>query len=234
MTTRILNSIFDQDDLIRAYDRIFPFAKHYRNVLSIHLRELENCEYIIDLGCGTGNITLKLLKMGKFITAVDKSQRSLDILKKKVESFEFSANLKPILADITNLNSEIGSESFDGANSLIVAHLVKQYKKHIEESYRILKAGGRFVITARNVGQDQELLVKSVKKSLVGRGDFEKLKSDFELIRDNLLMTANDRSKSLMLPQEAEDLLHKVGFRDILLIPNKTDRVMYSLVATKP
>nr|VFJ67698.1 MAG: Ubiquinone/menaquinone biosynthesis C-methylase UbiE [Candidatus Kentron sp. DK] len=228
-----MNDIFEAEKLLDAYDRILPLARHYKDVLSIHQRELDSCKDVIDLGCGTGNPTLGFLRRGIRVTAVDVSQKSLDILKKKAVSEGFGAQLTILQADITNLG-DIPSESFDGASSSIVAHLLKQYERHIEEGYRVLKPSGRFVITARCAGRDPALLVESTKDSLIASGDYGDHKSDFEIVRDNLLMTANNRSSSLMSEKDAEDLLHDAGFRGIRNIPNKTLGVMYTFSTDKP
>ena len=228
-----VNNIFEQDDLLKAYDRILLKAKHYQSVISIHQRELRDCRNVIDLGCGTGNPTMELLRNKTCVTAVDLSQKSLDILKGKATNDGCGNELSTLCADITNLTQEIPSESFDGANSSIVAHLLNDYKKHAEESYRVLKPGGKFVITARCAGQEQERLVESVRESLVENDIFKEFRTDFELIRDNLLLTAGDRSSSLFSPEDALALLTTVGFSCVEEISNETIGVMYSLVAQK-
>jgi len=59
------NKIFEQRKLLKAYDHILPLAAYYQRIIAIHLQALEKCEKVIDLGCGSGNLTLEYLKQGK-------------------------------------------------------------------------------------------------------------------------------------------------------------------------
>lgn len=227
-----MRDIFEQPALLRAYDRVLPVARHYQDVLRIHLHELADCNEIIDLGCGTGIPTIELLAAGKRVTAVDTSATSLRQLRNKSIPLGYSQRLTLAEADVTNLQ-QIPSYRFDGASSMIVAHLLGAYADHIRETYRVLKPGGRFVITARAAGQDPELLVKSVKNSLVTSGAYENLEDDFLLLASTLLSTANARSSSLMSPTDAAGILQEAGFRHIQQVSNKTLKVMYTFVAEK-
>jgi len=81
-----LNSVFDDTNFLKAYDEVLLKSEHYKTILSIHYKSLKNCSNIIDLGCGTGNLVLKLLAEGKFITGMDISKSSLDFLTKKTNN----------------------------------------------------------------------------------------------------------------------------------------------------
>jgi ubiquinone/menaquinone biosynthesis C-methylase UbiE len=230
--TNQLNDAFNQDDLLNAVDEIFPLSEHYKEILKIHLQELHSCNNIVDLGCGTGILTLKYLEDGKVVTAIDIAQKSLSRLKHKAAKLNLSKNLTIIKEDITKLKS-IKDGTFDGVSSMIAAHLVDNYEDHIKECYRVLRASGRFIITARARGQDQETIVKIVENSLISTGEFEKYKKEFLILRDKLLRTANYRSKSLLSTNEAINVLEMAGFKNIKELFNKTQGVMYSLVAEK-
>ena len=66
----------------------------------------------IDIGCGTGAQTLDLLTHGScFVTAVDSSQSSLDLLKNHAKVQGFSDRLDILCEDITEL--EVFEQSFD-------------------------------------------------------------------------------------------------------------------------
>ncbi|MCH7873152.1 MAG: class I SAM-dependent methyltransferase, partial [Planctomycetes bacterium] len=96
-----MKDLFEQPALLRAYDRILPVAKHYRDVLGIHLRELAPCNEIIDLGCGTGIPTIDFLKAGKRVTAVDISTASLRLLRKKTAALGYSQRSTLHQVDVT-------------------------------------------------------------------------------------------------------------------------------------
>jgi len=231
ISSDIIN-IFDQDDLLNAYDQVLSLARHYQNVLSIHLGQLAPCDEIIDLGCGTGIPTIELLKAGKRVTGVDISSKSLNVLKDKAIKHGYSDRLTLLQADVTNL-APVPNDRFDGASSMIVAHLLEDYEEHVRETYRVLKPNGRFVITARGIGGDPERLVESVRGSLEALGEYEHLERSFSILAKKLLRTANMRSHALISAQEAQTMLRNVGFNNIQKIENETLGVMYSLCAHK-
>jgi ubiquinone/menaquinone biosynthesis C-methylase UbiE len=229
----MIYDLFEKKSVLEVYDKILPLSEHYISILSNHLEALAICEDIIDLGCGTGILTMKYINEGKLVTAVDISPISLGQLRGKITSSVYSNNLKIIEADTTDLHM-IDSNQYDGASSMIVAHLIANFDSHITEAFRILKPGGTFVITARQKGGDQSLLVNIVKDSLTKLSRYSELKVDFETLSKSLLMTANTRSVSLKSQSDVEDVLGRCGFVDIKNIPNKTLGVMYTLVAKKP
>lgn len=228
-----MNDLFDQQAILLAYDQILPLAKHYQSILQNHLEALVCCDEVIDLACGTGIATIKFLGSGKSVTAVDISVASLKILKKKADDLNYHKKLKIINADTTNLNM-INDCQYDGASSMIAAHLIPNFDLHIHESFRVIKPGGIFVITARVNGGNQELLVESTRKSLIDLNKYQNLSKEFDILAKSLLMTATKRSCSLKSEKEAVAILKGYGFSNIKSIPNKTLGVMYTLVAQKP
>lgn len=226
------NNLFDKNELLIAYDRTLIIAEHYKEILKIHLNYLKDCKKILDTGCGTGVLTIKLLKLNKKIIGVDTSRESLRFLKDKAQKINKLKNLILLEKDSSDL-IEIKSTSFDGINSMIVAHLIKNYKDYIRECYRLLKTGGSFVITARSNNRNQELLVKILKKSLQRRDLYKKRIKDFQIISQQLLQTANSRSKKLLSAESATRILRDAGFKNIQQKENKTEGVMYTLIAKK-
>ena len=211
--------IFNQESLLNAIDLLLPQAEHYKEILKIHREQLKLQKDIIDLGCGTGNLTIQYLSDGKNVTAVDIAQKSLEILKRKAK------NLKIYRGDITNLYF-IEDDTYDGASAMIVSHLVKDYHKHIEEVYRILKPKGKFVITARTAQGNPEIIVDIVRESV-------QYDENFLILRDQLLRTATERSPSLYSTKDAIKTLEEKGFRNIKEFDNKSREVMYTLTAEK-
>jgi demethylmenaquinone methyltransferase/2-methoxy-6-polyprenyl-1,4-benzoquinol methylase len=109
-----------------------------------------NPKRILDLGCGTGDLAITIAKLAKSrieITGFDFSQPMLDIARHKAQCLGYS---------ITFINGEAENlpfpdEYFDNIGisfafrNLTYKH--PQAKKHIAEILRVLKPGGRFVIT---------------------------------------------------------------------------------------
>ncbi len=222
-------NIFENKDFLEKYDRILMLSKHYKTILQIHFNELYKCNNPIDLACGTGNLIMEFAKQNKIITGLDISKKSLEFLAKKVKNIH---NITLLQGDISKL-AKLKDETYDGASSMIAAHLIQDFDSHIKEAFRILKPNGIFILTAREKYGNQEQIVEIVKKSLIQEGVFNNLFDDYNSVCNNLLRTAKDRSPSLKTKEEIKSILLKTGFRNIEFIENNSNGVMYTVKAIK-
>jgi ubiquinone/menaquinone biosynthesis C-methylase UbiE len=117
---------------------------------------------VLDLGCGTGGLTLKISqKLGRSgsVTGVDILPGWLNIarLKAKVDRIR-NADFK-----VMNIESlELPEGSFDHVVSNFVLCCSFQYDKAVKEAFRVLKKGGRF--TYNHPGPHDSLLVSVFDK----------------------------------------------------------------------
>lgn len=99
---------------------------------------------ILELGCGTGRLTIPLAQNGAIITGIDLNNDMLEICKRKT----------PDSVKIELLNGDMTSYSIDNSFDLIIApcnvinHLLslEQVNMMIECSKKHLKYGGRIII----------------------------------------------------------------------------------------
>lgn len=92
----------------------------------------------LDLGCGTGNLTNHLLKLGINVTAADISNKFLDIVNSKYGKNNSLTILKINGSDLSN----ISDNSFDIIALYAVLHHVPDYIKIVKELIRVCKLGG--------------------------------------------------------------------------------------------
>ncbi|MCG0278571.1 MAG: class I SAM-dependent methyltransferase [Thermanaeromonas sp.] len=97
---------------------------------------------ILDVGCGTGNLSLELARMGVRVTGIDISQPMLDKARFKAE--REGLTVKFVLADARKL--PFGDETFDAVVSVTALEFVPDLREALEEAYRVLKPGGRLVV----------------------------------------------------------------------------------------
>lgn len=92
---------------------------------------------VLEVGCGYGRFSKKLLENGADLTAIDIDDYCIEKLSKEHgEVFQ--------KGDIASL--EFGDESFDRVVMFDVLHHVKGSDKAIKEAYRILKPSGYVII----------------------------------------------------------------------------------------
>ncbi len=222
------NNLFDDSRLLTAYDKVMPCGKHYQKVIESHLHELDSAKDILDVGCGTGNLTLQFLRKGRKVTGVDVSKVSLAKLKTKAKK---SKDLTLIRVDLSK--KLVLEKDFDGISSMMTSHLVPNIEKHYLDCYNSLSSGGKFVVTARTKRGDPERLVRSLRSCLVHAKSYKKLKKEFDIISNQMLRTAKSRSSSLINESEAIKIFKKIGFVNIKSIKNNTLGTMYTLVGEK-
>lgn len=106
---------------------------------SIKMLNIKPHENILDLCCGTGDLT-KIIKNyypKAFVTGLDFSDKMIEIAKNKV------LNAKFIQADATNL--PFPDNTFDAVTMGFGLRNIQNAEKAIEEIYRVLRPNGRFL-----------------------------------------------------------------------------------------
>jgi ubiquinone/menaquinone biosynthesis C-methylase UbiE len=96
----------------------------------------------IDLGCGTGRVTHKLLRLGAWVTAVDFSEKMMGLARAKFRpgQVEFMA------ADLTK-KLPFPNNAFHLATACLVLEHIRDKKAFFSEVHRVLKPGGILYLT---------------------------------------------------------------------------------------
>ncbi|GGE72503.1 class I SAM-dependent methyltransferase [Priestia taiwanensis] len=104
-------------------------------------------KHVLDIGCGGGIYTKKLLEMGAgSVTAVDSSSVMLQTTKAMCREYE---NVHYIVGDATKIPLE--DEQFDIILSRAVIHHLPNIQAYFKEAYRLLKPSGLLITQDRTV-----------------------------------------------------------------------------------
>lgn len=113
----------------------------------------ENSDRILELGCGTGELTLKVLKQcpKAQVVAVDYSPRMINFIRQKLENMGESHRVKTLQLDFgawanDEADTDIGNNSFEAVvSSLAIHHLSDTMKEKLfQKIARSLKPNGKF------------------------------------------------------------------------------------------
>jgi SAM-dependent methyltransferase len=108
-------------------------------------------ETVVDLGAGTGRLTVALAIGGARVIAVDLSPRSLLINRRKCAEAGVAQRVVHIVADACRLPLRDSSIEKLGSGMLL-EHIspADERKRCIDEIHRVLRNGGRMALTAYN------------------------------------------------------------------------------------
>lgn len=129
------------------YDTKHSFVSNYGSDL-IELLDPKPDEKILDLGCGTGDLTNKLYHKKVNVIGIDNSKNMIMQAKGKFPKINF------FVRDATNL--EYNNE-FDAVFSNAALHWIKAPEQVLKGIYRGLKQGGRFVAEFGGKGNVQAI-----------------------------------------------------------------------------
>ncbi|MFA6485899.1 MAG: class I SAM-dependent methyltransferase [Candidatus Magasanikbacteria bacterium] len=104
---------------------------------------------ILDVGAGTGRLSVRLSKMGASVTALDVSEKMLAKLKSK------SNKIESVIGDAESL--PFPDNSFDiVVAAFLIVHL-KDPRRFFDEAYRVLKEDGVLAVTNINQKEPPEI-----------------------------------------------------------------------------
>lgn len=122
-------------------------TKHY------YLKWVHEGDKVLDIGAGTGRLSIELQKAGADVTAVDTSEEMLNVLRKK------NSDIKTIIVDGVKL--PLSDDSFDKIVSCDAMVHFTNWKEFMKEHIRVVKKGGLIV---HNMFNDDHLKYISNKK----------------------------------------------------------------------
>ncbi|MFZ5353726.1 MAG: class I SAM-dependent methyltransferase [Bacillota bacterium] len=98
----------------------------------------------VDLGCGTGFISLSLAEKAKMVFSLDCSRNMLKELSNSAREYGYT-NIYPLMGTMDDI--PLFDKSTDAVFVNMALHHVENVKQAIKEMYRVLKNNGSLVIT---------------------------------------------------------------------------------------
>jgi len=157
-------SVFDND--ASTYDQWYttPLGKHADKVetnCALDLLKPSAGMAILDVGCGTGNLSLKLARLGCSITGIDISEKMLTFAREKAQKEQLPAEFMSM--DASDL--EFPEEAFDAVVSMAALEFMQDQQKTLDEMFRVLKKGGKLLVGTINRESDWgELYLRLAEK----------------------------------------------------------------------
>lgn len=204
----------DNQLLAERYDQVSE-GQFKNGLMLIEKLRVKPGDIVLDVGCGTGRLTLHVARMispGGRVVGIDPSVQRIGVAKRKVGD----APLPNISFEIGNSNDlyHFEDDSFDIVYLNIVLHWILEKEDALAQIYHVLKPGGKLGITTGN--KDKPYTVKSIID---------------EVLRRPLYAGAVDAEKQASKPVnmgEMKALLEGAGFEIIELECKKDPRYFES------
>ena len=117
-------------------------------------------EEILDLGCGTGELTAQLATTGAKVTGLDGAASMIASAKQHFPAVNF------VVADATSFKLPV---KFDAVFSNATLHWIRQKEKVLDRIYHHLKPGGRLVLEMGGKGNVADV-TEAMEKAIKARG----------------------------------------------------------------
>lgn len=197
-----------------SYDRVLPNVLYYQEVVARHVHAFSSSDIveILDVGGGTGNIAMPLVRQDKHVTVVDTSRAMLDKLRCKLEGSEHR-NLSVLEQSAEDL-SQWDDASFDGVNLQLTLFNMENPKSALTEAIRVLRSCGLLVVTEAKRSFDLQAVLDLAGISLRQNGMYEELEEDLKrVVRVNRAIDPSLRSS--LFVEDIRKILREVGLLEM-------------------
>jgi SAM-dependent methyltransferase len=134
------------DKLADAYDRLTPTKGHnayYERPATLSLLPEVAGLTVLDAGCGPGHYSQWLVEHGAKVVAVDACERMVELARNRLGD-----RVEVHLANLERPLDFLGDASFDLVLAALCLDYVADWARLFVEFARVLKAGGRLVVSA--------------------------------------------------------------------------------------
>jgi ubiquinone/menaquinone biosynthesis C-methylase UbiE len=129
------------------YDTTLGKLKRHHKLLDLVVKEsgIQRNDRVLDIGCGTGLLSLKFLNTtDSRITAIDSSPQMLRIFQEKIEKYNLAEKIHCEQESAEEMDFKPGQ--FDIIAATVSLHHVKFKEPVIKNVHNYLEGGGRFVL----------------------------------------------------------------------------------------
>jgi len=196
-------AIFDKE--AKSYDQWYKtlfgeFVDKVETDLAFRLFTPVKGMRVLDIGCGTGNFSLKLARMGCRVVGIDISNEMLDIAKQK--AIEEGLDIEFYNRDIYDLKFK--DEEFDSVFSMAAFEFIEEPLKAIDEIFRVAKKESQILIGTINKDSKwgELYLTEDFQKNTVFKYAHFKTLEDLMSLKPEKLVSTGE---SLFIPPNAKE-----------------------------
>ena len=211
------------------YDQIFPFNKAQLNFVLQSLKNPKGLS-VLDIGCGTGNLSFELAKHFNEVIAIDLDEAMLEKARQKsTDRIQF------LNKDMLIIEKEFGQNTFDAVicfgNTLVHLDGPESILDFFIQSRKILKNNGKLLLQTINYDRIIEQEIKglpTIENDKIMFVRNYRLHTDQKTIDFETILTVKDSGQQIinairlypLRNVELINLLMQAGFKDIFFYKN--------------
>ncbi|BDZ69885.1 class I SAM-dependent methyltransferase [Methanobacterium petrolearium] len=130
-----------------------PFTKIHITNLKKTKKYLNNCDMVLDLGCGTGTQALEIASDVKEVHGIDTSSKMIEIAKRKAHDRKTpNAHFR----QATIFDERLLKESFDVILAFNILNYLEDTPEVMQRINELLKPGGFFISSTECMGEEEK------------------------------------------------------------------------------
>ena len=198
-----------------SYDRVLPVLPFYTEVVERHVAAMArpDVETVLDMGAGTGSVTVALLERGRKVTALDLNRAMLKKLRAKL-AHHVSASLTIIEQNAEHL-PQFRDGTMDGVSVLLAFYDMADPHSALDEAIRVLKPGGTIVVTEPKNAFSLSPLLEFAERHMKSEGLYEELAPHWDRVMNANLALDPIARKSALRAELLFETLREAGFQDV-------------------
>ncbi len=133
------------DELFERSEKI-PMTKEEIRALTISKARLKSGDNVIDVGCGTGSLTVEASRQvlpGGLVYAIDRDKRAIALTRRNLSKFHLRNAVQLIHGEATR-----ALQKLPAVDAILIGSGGENLAKIISLSFKKLKPGGRIVLNA--------------------------------------------------------------------------------------
>ena len=191
----MINVNHDNELLAEKYDKVSKY-QYINGLALVEKLNISSEHNVLDVGCGTGRLTLKLAGKVNHITGIDPSIQRIEVARRKLTKMN-PGNVTFELGSSDDIGL-YGEDVFDVVYLNAVFHWINNKEEALNNIYRVLKPGGKVGICTGD--KDHPFTVKIVANEVLRKAGIIDEGADFSAPVNTV---------------ELDSLLKKSGFRVI-------------------
>lgn len=170
----VLGSAPGYDLASGSYDKREAYLNSFEKGEALKLLGEVTGKTILDVGAGTGRLSIPLQRLGGIVTACDVSPEMLKVLTRK------NRHITTVVGEAEDL--PFADKSFDIVTAAFLIVHLKNPRRFFDEVYRVLKDGGLFLVT--NINQKDPPVIETKIGSIVIDSYYHRPEAIREVLED--------------------------------------------------